>query len=78
MGRGEPGLGRRPGKGLSADWPEHSGDRGYPVPHPTLNPYDAYYRYGDNLWVGEYGDNRLSLTRWVRDRLAELIEKETA
>ncbi len=48
------------------------------MPHPTLNPYDAYYRYGDNLWVGEYGDNRLSLTRWVRDRLAELIEKETA
>lgn len=62
---------------LAEGWPHHSGDRYYPVRHPDM-PCIAAYDNTPNLWVGEYGDNRLSLTRWVRDRLAELIEKETA
>lgn len=57
---------------LAEGWPGHSGDDRYPVPHPDRDPYTAYYT-GD-LWTGEYGERRIELTRWVRDRLAEREE----
>lgn len=64
---------------LAKNWPYHSGDAGYPVQHPEKDAYHAYYSV-DDLWTGEYGKRRLELTRWVRDRLAEMIaeHKEAA
>lgn len=45
---------------LFEKWPEFSGSIDYPVPHPTLNPIDAYNGFAD-LWIGEYGEARKRL-----------------
>ena len=45
-------------------WPKHSGNRNYPVPHPELEPEEAYYGIA-NIWEGEYGDNRRELLEWA-------------
>ena len=37
-------------------WPEFSGDRDFPVPHPELSPDDAYFT--QPLYCGEYGEAR--------------------
>lgn len=50
-------------------WPEHSGNRDYPVPHPTMDPKLAYLKT-DNLWEPTpYGDARRRLYHFV---IAEL------
>jgi hypothetical protein len=35
-------------------------DTRYPVPHPTLSAEDAYQEV-QNVWIGEYGENRRAL-----------------
>jgi len=45
-------------------WDKYTGDAGYPVQHPTL-PSDKGFYAEDNLWVGEYGKNRLELVAFL-------------
>lgn len=41
-------------------WDNFSGRNGYPVPHRTKQPYDAYW-FGGHKWKGEYGSLRYDL-----------------
>jgi hypothetical protein len=45
---------------IFALWSEFSGNIDYPVPHPTLDPVDAFCEI-TNLWIGEYGEARKRL-----------------
>ena len=52
-------------------WPEFSGDKFYPVPHPYLLPETAYTAKLDvPKWTGEYGAARRRLCQhianWIR------------
>lgn len=52
-------------------WPEHSGDKFYPVPHPGLLPESAYTaKWEVPKWTGEYGAARRRLCQhianWIR------------
>lgn len=49
-------------------WPKYSGYRRYPVPYQGLNPETAYSAY-QNLWVGEYGSNRIHLLDYLLEQL---------
>lgn len=62
----------------SESWPEFSGATGYPVPHPKLEPIDAYYYYleGDR-WSGEYGAARRRLCGFLAQKIREEIGNET-
>lgn len=54
---------------LMRGWPKASGSYLFPVPHPNLDPADAFLELRD-LWADdEYGDNRRELCRWLADRL---------
>ena len=37
-------------------WPEFSGDHDFPVPHPEVRPYVAYFTQPLYMW--EYGETR--------------------
>lgn len=50
-------------------WPQYSGYRSYPVEHPFLYP-DTAYNATENLWVGEYGSNRIQLLDYLLEQLA--------
>lgn len=49
-------------------WPKYSGNRIYPVPHPTKTPVKAFI-HTDNLWIGKYGALRKELCLWLADQL---------
>ena len=59
-------------KNLMTEWPDGSGSRIYPVPHPKLSSRNAYYSERD-LWSGEYGENRRNLCRYLAKRLRESV-----
>lgn len=47
---------------LSPHWPEYSGARRYPVPHPELPASVAFHiEELPLLWTGVYGDTRMRL-----------------
>ena len=50
---------------LSPHWPEYSGVRLYPVPHPEVSAQAALDLYSiegpSPLWTGVYGDTRMRL-----------------
>lgn len=50
-------------------WYKYSGSYMYPVPHPDYDaPWKAYMEVC-NMWVGEYGKNRVELLEFLRDSL---------
>ena len=65
---------------LMEEWPEFSGDRSYPVPHPSESPDRAFVLAptGD-MWSPEsaYGAARLRLLDWLIARLEAETEAET-
>jgi len=57
---------------LMVGWPEFSGYRGYPVPHPSESPDNAFYlASAEDMWNPEsaYGAARLRLLDWLIARL---------
>ena len=49
-------------------WPEFSGGKHYPVPHPDLLPESAYTaKWEVPKWTGEYGAARRRLCQHVAD-----------
>ena len=66
-------LDRAPFDDLMSQWPGHSGDKTYPVPHPTRGPERAFDI--DNLhemWDSqhEYARNRWALLDWLIEQTA--------
>lgn len=57
-------------------WPEYSGCKVLPVPHPRLNYADAY-ELEDNLWSGEYGAARRRLCGFLAQKIREEIGDDT-
>lgn len=53
---------------IAVDWPEFSGDKDCPVPHPERTPLGAFMHV-DNLWVGEYGQARKRLCAFLADEI---------
>lgn len=49
-------------------WPEHSGSRCYPVPHPAGCPLDGFWS-AEDVWVGEYGAARRRLLDYMIEQL---------
>lgn len=59
---------------LMAQWPKHSGDDLYPVPHPTMSPCDAWCDVNNtDRWdpETEYGRNRRELCAYLATRLRD-------
>jgi hypothetical protein len=57
---------------LMEQWPEFSGDRGYPVPHPSKSPDVAFDLVStEDMWSPEsaYGAARLRLLDWLIAKL---------
>ena len=52
----------------SVGWPEHSGDREYPV--PSVNGYQCL------KWIGEYGEARLRLLDYLIEQMENLGDAE--
>lgn len=54
---------------LMTRWPGYSGQRIFPVPHPTLSPDYAYYECGPiEMWdreLSEYARSRWELLEWM-------------
>lgn len=58
--------------GLIEEWPEFSGYRAYPVPHPSESPDEAFYlASAEEMWSpgSAYGAARLRLLDWLIARL---------
>ena len=56
-------------------WPGYSGETIYPVPHPAMDPADAFYG-NTNLWDDdEYGDSRRELAAFAADWIEENIDE---
>ena len=53
----------------SIGWPEHSGDREYPVPRPLGDQYKG-------KWIGEYGEARLRLLDYLIGQMENLGDAE--
>lgn len=62
---------------LMTTWPEYSGSREYPVPHPTLHPMDAYDEVR-SLYTGEYGAARRRLAAYLCVELTKLQQEGIA
>ncbi len=56
---------------MFAEWPEFTGMSGYPVPHPHLNPTDAFCEAEDYMFAGEYGAARIRLLQFIIDTLTK-------
>ena len=57
---------------LMEEWPEFSGDRSYPVPHPSESPDRAFdHACAEEMWSpgSAYGAARLRLLDWLIARL---------
>lgn len=52
------------------DFPEYSGDDGYPIKSPNnrITPH-TYYMKSDNLWIGRYGNARKRFCLWCADQI---------
>lgn len=53
-------------------WPLFSGSAAFPVPHPTMTPYEAFLDATDMgaMWAdNEYGNNRRALLQYLIDEL---------
>lgn len=68
---------------LSQFWPLFSGDSNYPIPHPNMEPEDAFNEFYD-LWGDRaflhlrdpddhYRRNRWDYLDWLIDQLEELL-----
>ncbi len=59
--------------GIIEAYPEGSGWRTYPIPHPTLSPQIAF-NVSLNLWDKRtiYGKRRLAMCDYVADKLEEM------
>lgn len=58
---------------LMALWPDSSGDRNYPVPHPTTDAEYAYHNASSQEnWnpEREYARNRWALLEWLIEQIA--------
>ena len=60
---------------LMAQWPGSSGDTGYPVPHPEMEPEEAFtYATPQEMWRTEYeyeyARNRWALLYWLIEQTA--------
>ena len=56
---------------IAVEWPSFSGNSQYPVPHPSMNPEDAYNEL--DLWEGdEYGASRRRLLEFVHSQALAL------
>ena len=58
---------------LMAQWPGHSGNKDYPVPHPTRRPGDIYINSRPReMWdhQNEYARNRWALLDWLIEQTA--------
>lgn len=56
------------------EWPESTGLRGFPVPHPLLTPSKAYRN--SQKWANtEYGDSRRDLAAFIADWIEEHLEE---
>ena len=67
-------------KDLMEQWPEFSGDRAYPVPHPDKDPKMAFdLASPKEMWSPEsaYGAARLRLLDWLISQLEAEAETET-
>ena len=53
----------------SIGWPEHSGDKEYPVPRPLGDQYKG-------KWTGEYGAARLRLLGYLIEQMESLGDAE--
>ena len=65
---------------LMEQWPEFSGDRAYPVPHPDKDPKMAFdLASPKEMWSPEsaYGAARLRLLDWLIAKLEAETRKET-
>ncbi len=53
--------------------PESTGSAGFPIPHPTLSPHNAFNEIS-NLWDKRtiYGKRRLAMCDYVADKLEEM------
>lgn len=55
-------------------WPEFSGARRFPVPHPDgYGDAEVAYEYTVNKWIGKYGASRKRLCRWLADELEKML-----
>lgn len=59
---------------LARSYPNHSGNSHYPIPAPDGSDPEEVWRETENLWIGEYGEERKRFCLW----LANEIEKEYA
>ena len=83
--RGEASPGVRSGclrllSDLMEKWPEFSGDRAYPVPHPDESPDMAFdLASAEDMWSpgSVYGAARLRLLDWLIAQLETETRKET-
>jgi hypothetical protein len=57
-------------------WPKATGDKDYPVPHPTMSGEDSY-SLTDNLWIKEYGDLRRELCLYLSEELLKHVVKDS-
>ena len=65
---------------LMEEWPEFSGNRAYPVPHPSENPDKAFYLvFAEDMWGpgSAYGAARLRLLDWLIAQLETETRKGT-
>lgn len=58
---------------LFLHWPEYSGERKFPVPHPTKSPEEGFYTTQD-MWSGEYGQARFRLLEFMISELSHTAE----
>ncbi len=56
---------------LMSDWPQHSGNDTFPVPHPEQGPATAFVCCNNYLANNQYGDERRNLVRFLLDKLAK-------
>lgn len=66
--------------GLFASWPGGSGSVVFPVPHPLLDPFEAYVALSQSeMWnpEHEYARNRLALLDWLIEQTAPTKESQS-
>lgn len=63
-------------KEILSSWDKYSGDWEFPIPHPTLDPEQAYF-CTENLWDRNtiYGRNRWEALYYLTGELKKILEK---
>ncbi|MCP4443625.1 MAG: hypothetical protein GY810_32375 [Aureispira sp.] len=64
--------------GVMLGHPEYSGDKNYPIPHPSMDSYNAFYDIKD-LWdiETEYGRTRREWCGYIADKLEKKYAKQS-